>query len=280
MLTIQYEDTVGDLVLDVAFDGDTTWLNEDQIASLFDTSRSNIGQHIKKIYDDEELDLSTTLKKFLKVGENSKRYYVNHYNLDMIISVGYKVNSKAAVRYRRWATKIIREHVTGNYAALAQEEALRLLLRPQIDGGTTKLVSVATIDHKVKDEDSFLDAGDKGMYQASRDEVENNRKIPAGKLYDHIGSTELAMHLFRLTTTAEVLKTDASDGYIHDQEEAETIHFEMSETTRMMAHKAYGKYPEELPKSHSLEVLKAKNRSLLKRPKPLSNNPDQEKFKI
>lgn len=73
MVTVQYQDEADDLMLDVKFDGDTTWLSEDEIALLFDTSRSNVGQHIKSIYDDEELEKSTTLKKILKVGDNHPR---------------------------------------------------------------------------------------------------------------------------------------------------------------------------------------------------------------
>lgn len=174
------------------------------------TSRSNVAMHIKTIYQDEELDKSTTLKKFLKVGDNSKRYYVNHYNLDMIIAVGYRVKSKTATRFRKWATNIIREHITsGNYTVLAQEEALRLLTRVQVDDGSAKLINVATTKHRVRDEESFLGVGDLGMYNAPRDEVENNRRIPDGRLYDYIGSAELGMHVFRLTQTAEALNHSA-----------------------------------------------------------------------
>lgn len=250
MLTVQYRGDNDELLLDVKFDGDTTWLSENEIALLFDTSRSNVGMHIKKIYEDEELEKSTTLKKFLKVGENHKRYFVNHYNLDMIISVGYKVNSKTAVRYRRWATNIIREHITsGNYAALAQEEALRLLTRVQVDDGTTKLINVATTKHKVRNEQSFLGAGDLGMYSATRVEVESNRKIPSGRLYDYVGSAELGMHVFRLTQTAEALNHSAKQGYVHNQEEAEEVHYDISRRTRSMAHKVHSQYPEDLPKA-------------------------------
>lgn len=275
MLTVQYKDDSDDLLLDVKFDGDTTWLSESEIALLFDTSRSNVGMHIKAIYHDDELEKSTTLKKFLKVGDNSKRYYVNHYNLDMIIAVGYKVKSKTATRFRRWATNIIREHITaGNYTVLAQEEALRLLTRVQVDDGTAKLISVATTKHRVRNEASFLEAGDLGMYNATRVEVEDNRKIPTGKLYDYIGSTELGMHVFRLTQTAEALNHSAKQGYMHNQDEAEEVHSDISKRTRGMAHLVHGQYPEDLPKAKNLDVIRAKNRALLrpKKPKKISQN--------
>lgn len=276
ILLVQYTDDTDKLLLDVKFDGETTWLSEDEIALLFDTSRSNVGSHIKTIYQDEELDKSTTLKKFLKVGDNSKRYYVNHYNLDMIIAVGYRVKSKTATKFRKWATNIIREHITsGNYAALAQEEALRLLTRVQVDDGTVKLIGVATTKHNVRNEESFLEAGNLGLYNATRDEVEENRKIPSGKLYDYIGSAELGMHVFRLTQTAEALNHSAKQGYVHNQTEAEEIHYDISARTRGMAHTVHGQYPEELPKAPNLDTVRAKNRALM-RPKKAKNTDEDQ----
>lgn len=129
----------------------------------------------------------------------------------MVISVGYKVKSKTATRFRKWATNIINEHITGNYSMLAQEEALRLLTRVQVDDSTVKMVTVATTEHRVKDKESFLDAGDKGMYHTDRRTLEDNRKIPHGKLYDYVGSAELGMHVYRLTQTAEALSVDAKN---------------------------------------------------------------------
>jgi len=277
-IMVEYRDDKDDLMLNVMFDGETIWLTQDEIALLFDTSRSNVNQHIKTIYKDEELEKSTTCKKFLQVGDNGKRYYIQRYNLDMIISVGYKVRSKTATRFRKWATNVISERITGNYVNLAQEEALRLLTRVQVDDSTTSLVGVATTKHKVRNEESFLDAGDRGMYHSSRDEVERNRHIPDGKLYDYIGSAELGMHVYRLTQTAEAFNVDAKAGYIHDQEEAEAIHNNISEYTRAMSHKVHQQYPEDLPKAQNIEIIKAKNRALLKRHKPAGESPSQEKL--
>lgn len=281
MIIVQYSDDSDNLLLDVRFDGDTTWLTEDEIAILFDTSRSNIGMHIKTVYDDDELDKSTTLKKILKVGDNLKKYYINHYNLDMIIAVGYKVKSKTATRFRKWATNIIKERITaGNYAILAQEEAIRLLTRVQVDDGTTKLIGVATTKHLVRDEESFLSKGDEGLYNTPRDILEENRKIPSGKLYDYIGSTELGMHVFRLTQTAEALNYHAKQGEIKNQSEAEDVHYEISVRTRSMAHAVHHQYPEDLPTYPNLELIKAKNRSLLRKPKIKKMDEEQRKMEF
>lgn len=279
-IVIKYHDDRDHLMLDVMFDGETIWLTQEEIALLFDTTRSNVGQHIKTIYKDQELEKSTTCKKFLQHVENGRQYYVQRYNLDMIISVGYKVKSRTATRFRQWATNVIRERMTGDYSMLAQEEALRLLTRVQVDDNTERLIGVATGEHKVRDRDSFLGAGDKGMYHATRDEVEQNRKIPSGKLYDYIGSAELGMHVYRLTQTAEALSVDARRGYVHDQGEAEAIHEDISERTRAMSHQVHGQFPEDMPKAPNLEMIKAKNRALLRRPKHDKDDPSQEKLPL
>lgn len=279
-IVIQYRDDGDDLLIDVMFDGETTWLTQDEIALLFDTSRSNVNQHIKTIYADGELEKSTTCQKFLQVVDNGRRFYIQRYNLDMIISVGYKVKSKTATRFRQWATNIIRERVTGNYSELAQEEALRLLTRVQVDDSTTKLVGVATTEHRVRDKESFLDAGDRGMYHTDRHTVELDRGIPHDRLYDYVTSAELGMHVYRLTQTAEALSVDARKGYVHGQAEAENIHNDISERTRMMSHAVHGQYPEDMPKVQNIELLKAKNRALLRRRKQVDSNPGQEELPL
>ena len=260
---IEYEDGSG-LLLEFEYDGETLWVSVAQIAALFNTSRQNVEQHIQNIYKEAELDAKRTSKKNLQVVENRPNYRVTVYNLDMVISVGYRVQSSTATRFRQWATQVIKERVSNNYVALAQEEALRLLTRVQVDDSTQRLISVATQEHRVVDEDSFLAAGDEGLYHMSRGDVEENRKIPDGKLYDYIGSTELGMHVYRLTQAAEALKVDSQKGYRHSQEEAEEIHKEIAERTRATSHITHGQHPEDLPVAQNIELLKQKQRALLR----------------
>jgi hypothetical protein len=260
---IEYKDGSG-LLLEFEYDGETLWVSVAQIAALFNTTRQNVEQHIQNIYKEGELDPKRTSKKNLLVVESRPNYRVTVYNLDMVISVGYRVQSSTATKFRQWATQVIRERVSNNYASLAQEEALRLLTRVQVDDSTQRLISVATQEHHVVDEDSFLAAGDEGLYHMSRDKVERERTIPDGKLYDYIGSTELGMHVYRLTQTAEALKVDSHKGEHHSQEEAEDIHREIGERTRATSHLTHGQYPEELPVAKNIELLKQKQRALLR----------------
>lgn len=98
--------------------GDTVWLSQRQMADLFETSVDNIGLHLKNIYSDEELPEEATTEDFSVVRSEGKRQVarrVKHYNLDAIISVGYRVGSRRAVRFRQWATRLLREHLTRGY---------------------------------------------------------------------------------------------------------------------------------------------------------------------
>ena len=105
--------------VEVKFDMDTVWLNQYQMAELFETDRTSILKHIKNIYDTAELDEQPTCAKFAQVREEGKRSVerkILHYNLDVIISVGYRVNSKRGVQFRQWATRRIHDYLIKGYA--------------------------------------------------------------------------------------------------------------------------------------------------------------------
>src|SRR3990167_424882 len=97
----------------------------------------------------------------------------------------------------------------------------------------------------------------------SREDIERERDIHKGRLYDYIGSTELGMHVYRLTQTAEALRVDAANGYRHEQEEAEEIHRDIAERTRADAHLAHGQYPEDLPVAKDINLLRSKRQKFI-----------------
>ena len=102
-----------DVMID--FDENTVWLTQDDIALLLQTTRPNITMHLTNIYKDEELDIGATCKDFLLVqteGDRTIKRNVAHYNLDMIISLGFRVNSKAAIAFRKWANKVLKQYMT------------------------------------------------------------------------------------------------------------------------------------------------------------------------
>ncbi|GMO45753.1 MAG: virulence RhuM family protein [Termitinemataceae bacterium] len=100
--------------IDVRFDEDTVWLSQQQIAELFGTARTNVVEHIKHIYDEGELTAGATCRNFRQVqleGNREVARTVPNYNLDMIISLGYRVNSKIATKFRQWATERLKEYM-------------------------------------------------------------------------------------------------------------------------------------------------------------------------
>lgn len=97
--------------VDVRFEDETVWLNLSQLVELFQSSKSNISEHIKNIFAEEELDEISVVRKFRTTAQDGKNYNVTHYNLDMIISLGYRVHSKMAVRFRKWATERLKEYL-------------------------------------------------------------------------------------------------------------------------------------------------------------------------
>jgi len=106
---IVYED--GEIELRASIDKDTIWLTQKQIAELFDKDVRTINEHIQAIYKEEELYENSTIRKFRIVQKEGNREVVrdiSHYNLDMIISIGYRANSKKATKFRQWATSVLK----------------------------------------------------------------------------------------------------------------------------------------------------------------------------
>ena len=104
-----YSDENGKEFVNVVFMDETFWLTQVGMAELFDSSKSNISEHLSHIFEEEELDKVSCMRKF-GISEFSTKP-TNFYNLDAIIAVGYRVNSKKATRFRQWATKTLKEYI-------------------------------------------------------------------------------------------------------------------------------------------------------------------------
>ena len=105
------------ICLEVKLEDDTVWLTQQQMANLFDKDRTVIGRHIRNIYKEEELLQSTTCAKFAHMGvDGDQSYEFTAYNLDVIISVGYRVKSKRGTKFRQWANKVLKEYLLKGYA--------------------------------------------------------------------------------------------------------------------------------------------------------------------
>jgi hypothetical protein len=115
---VRFAATDGDVEFILNGDRDTLWGTRQQIASAFDCTEENVRQHIRNIYNDKELDESSTSKKSLEVrteGGRSIKRQLEQYNLDVMLSVGYRVSSQKATRFRQWANKTLRQFITRGY---------------------------------------------------------------------------------------------------------------------------------------------------------------------
>ncbi len=102
--------------IETAFDGDTVWLSIDQMAELFQRDRSVIGKHVRSIFKEGELEKDSVWAKFAYTAADGKTYQVDYYNLDVIISVGYRVKSQRGTQFRIWATALIKEYMKKGFA--------------------------------------------------------------------------------------------------------------------------------------------------------------------
>ncbi len=108
---IIYQGEDGETRIEVKFTGETVWLSQQQLCELYNTSKANVSEHIKHIYEDGELDEDSVVRKFRTTAADGKSYNVNYYNLDMIISLGYRIRSVIATHFRKWATERLKEYI-------------------------------------------------------------------------------------------------------------------------------------------------------------------------
>jgi len=133
--------------LEVNLKDETVWLTQKQMAELFDKDRRTITRHIQNIYKDGELEENSVCSFFEHTAEDGKNYKVQYYNLDMIISVGYRVNSKRGIMFRKWATAILKDYMLKGYAI--NQRRLEYLEK------TVKLIDIANrIDERLQGDDA------------------------------------------------------------------------------------------------------------------------------
>ena len=113
---VTFKDEKLELEVNISPEEDTVWLTLDQLSDLFDKNKSTISRHIKNIFSEGELERHSVVANFATTASDNKIYKVDYYNLDVIISVGYRVKSPRGVLFRKWATNILRQYLTDGYA--------------------------------------------------------------------------------------------------------------------------------------------------------------------
>lgn len=176
-----------DVKLEVNMKDETVWLSQQQMALLFNSSRTNIIEHINNIYSEEELDKVSTCQNFRQVQKEGKRNIARNipfYNLDMIISVGYRVKSKNGIVFRKWANKIIKDYLIKGYAANNMrleylEKTIKLLdIAGRIDGelSANEAQSIIKVINKYSNALNLLDKYDYKKVSKPKG-TKNNKKI-------------------------------------------------------------------------------------------------------
>ena len=108
---IIYKTPDGNTKLEVKFYEDTVWLSQEQLVELYGSSKSNISEHIKHIFEEDELDENSVVRNFRTTAKDGKHYNVKYYNLEMIIAIGYRVRSNIGTNFRKWATNTLNEYI-------------------------------------------------------------------------------------------------------------------------------------------------------------------------
>ena len=103
---------------EIRYEDENIWMSQKMLAAVYGVEVPNIAYHLRKLYEDAELDKASTIKEILIVAENGKNYLVNHYNLQVIIALGFKIDNERAVQFRKWANRIV-----GDYTIIAQNHA-------------------------------------------------------------------------------------------------------------------------------------------------------------
>ncbi|SMN15062.1 Putative DNA-binding protein in cluster with Type I restriction-modification system [uncultured Candidatus Thioglobus sp.] len=171
--------------LEVLIQNETIWLNQKQICELFGRDKSVISRHIKNIFKDNELDINLVVAKNATTATDGKNYIVEYYNLDMIISVGYRVNSHQATQFRIWATKILQEYIIKGFAM--DDERLKNPNQPfgkdYFDEQLERIRDVRSSERRFYQKITDIYAQCSADYDASSEETKNFYATVQNKLH-------------------------------------------------------------------------------------------------
>jgi prophage maintenance system killer protein len=143
---VLYTTEDGRTAVDVMLDNDTVWLTQKQMSELFDKNRKTITEHINNIFKEGELDKNAVCRKFQHTAEDNKKYSTQFYNLDVIISVGYRVKSKRGTQFRIWAGSVLRDYLVKGYALNRKKLEIEIEKRIELQKTITLLEN--TVNHQ------------------------------------------------------------------------------------------------------------------------------------
>ena len=141
----------GELELNVPINNETVWLNRNQISELLGRDVKTIGKHINNVFSDDELDKPSVIANFATTAADGKTYSVEYYNLDVVISIGYRVKSQRGVRFRQWATSILKSYMTDGYV-INSEKITNQRFRELENDVTTLKMKIENISNAFEDQ--------------------------------------------------------------------------------------------------------------------------------
>ena len=141
--------------IEVKFEEDTVWLSQQQMATLFSQTKQNISLHINNCFKENELDSNSVVKDSLTTAKDGKTYSVKYYNLDVIISVGYRVKSKEGTQFRIWANRILKEYLLKGYAVNSRMNLLENKL--EILSNKVSEIDIQISSHLIPNQGVFFD---------------------------------------------------------------------------------------------------------------------------
>ena len=228
-----YQNQEGDIKIDVRFEDETIWLSLDQMATLFSRDKSTISRHIKNIFEEGELYRNSVVANFATTATDGKNYQVEYYNLDVIISVGYRVKSQQGTRFRIWATQQLKEYLikgfvlnderfkqgtTMNYFDQLQERLREIRIFERFFYQKSKDIFKTSIDYNPEDEQTimfFKVVQNKLLWAVSKQtaaEIVYNRSNASLPL--------LGMQSYDKTATTTIKKSEVSiaKNYLNEEE--------------------------------------------------------------
>lgn len=204
---IVYQPEGSEFHIEARVENETVWLTQAQMAKLFNSTRNNITLHIKNIFQEHELDASSVCKESLLTADDGKKYKTKNYNLDVIISVGYRVKSIQGTHFRQWALQILKEHVfkgfSVNQRLISHENRLEDLDSRVIDPfandmvlplmakraeGVNATIYTARITHAMREEEAHLNRQFPTVKLLNMREVHDRFVIVDDEVY-HVGAS-------------------------------------------------------------------------------------------
>ena len=218
-----YQSQDGIIKIDVLFENETVWLNQNQLCTLFGKSKATISEHIKHIFEEGELDEKAVVRNFRTTASDGKTYQVDFYNLDVIISVGYRVKSHQGTQFRQWATQRLRDYIikgvalnderfkrgnSMNYFKDLLERIREIRLSERVFYQQIKDIYATSIDYNPNDEltlQFFKEVQNKLLWAVSG-------KTAAELIYYRANAELPMMGLTSTETAGKVRKTDIQVG--------------------------------------------------------------------